>query len=169
MSRPITFCLNHPERRTQGHSLCSTCYSKWLKAANPEYKQRQYERNRKYHLENRDKILASNKAYYEKQAPARRKYGRDRWANMSLDERRNVNFKGTYGISIQDYHMRVQSQNGCCALCGDDPVAPLHVDHNHTTGEVRSLLCCRCNNLIGYLETTDPMVLRKALDYACCL
>jgi hypothetical protein len=40
----------------------------------------------------------------------------------------------------------------------------LSVDHNHTTGAVRGLLCANCNLAIGYAND-DPVVLRKAIAY----
>ena len=40
----------------------------------------------------------------------------------------------------------------------------LDVDHNHDTGEVRGLLCRKCNSAIGLLNE-DPTVLFRAIDY----
>ncbi len=42
-------------------------------------------------------------------------------------------------------------QNRCCAICGKDEKSfkhRLNVDHNHKTGQVRGLLCYRCNKFI---------------------
>lgn len=42
-------------------------------------------------------------------------------------------------------------QNGCCGLCKKDEKSfkrRLNVDHNHKTGQVRGLLCYRCNKFI---------------------
>lgn len=38
------------------------------------------------------------------------------------------------------------------------------MDHNHKTGQVRGLLCDRCNLTIGALED-DAALLQKAIDY----
>lgn len=40
----------------------------------------------------------------------------------------------------------------------------LDVDHDHATGEVRGLLCNRCNQAIGLLQD-DPLIVRSALVY----
>lgn len=66
--------------------------------------------------------------------------------------------------------MRDQQQ-GRCAICettmrigGKPGMDQEHVDHDHTTGEVRGLLCSRCNTSIGKFND-DPALLRRAADY----
>jgi len=54
------------------------------------------------------------------------------------------------------------SQNDECAICGD--TGPQHLDHDHSTGQVRRLLCQRCNHGLG-LFRDDPYVLRVAALY----
>lgn len=66
-----------------------------------------------------------------------------------------------YGISIADYEELLKSQNYVCAICGKPEIArrksgistSLAVDHNHQTGQVRGLLCLRCNTVVGNLES----------------
>ncbi len=57
-------------------------------------------------------------------------------------------------------------QGGGCAICGglNNDGRGLHVDHNHNGGEVRGLLCYKCNLLLG-LCNEDLTLLQKAVIY----
>lgn len=61
-----------------------------------------------------------------------------------------------YGITIAEYDAMLASQNGVCAICKRVPpssrILKFSVDHDHETGEVRGLLCQRCNMALHYLE-----------------
>lgn len=62
-----------------------------------------------------------------------------------------------YGITIEDYNVMFQEQNGCCAICRIHQSQfknKLSVDHDHKTGRVRGLLCVNCNRDLGVLENT---------------
>lgn len=70
----------------------------------------------------------------------------------------------TYGITREQYDRLLQEQGGRCAICGTahvptDMHPDLVIDHDHSTGKVRGLLCPNCNQGIGHLkdsaETTD--------------
>ena len=50
------------------------------------------------------------------------------------------------GITDEDYERMLAAQDGHCFLCPSRPkTRRLHVDHDHKTGDVRKLLCARCN------------------------
>ena len=59
------------------------------------------------------------------------------------------------GVTAEQYAVMLQSQNGACICCGgtNPNNRKLSVDHNHTTDQVRDLLCNRCNMAIGFLES----------------
>lgn len=80
--------------------------------------------------------------------------------------KRSTYLKRNYKIIIEDYEKLSKSQNGKCAICRKECVTGkvLAVDHCHTSGKVRGLLCMRCNRAVGLLEdSTDN--LRRALKY----
>lgn len=68
----------------------------------------------------------------------------------------------TYGISEESLKGLAESQMFLCAICLEE--RPLAVDHCHTTGVVRGLLCKKCNSVLGYMDD-DPERLRRAAAY----
>lgn len=76
--------------------------------------------------------------------------------------------KNEYGITLEEFNKMNEEQNGLCAIC-KKPENPslcdsLSVDHNHTTGKIRALLCRKCNSLLG-LANDNALHLRLAADY----
>ena len=74
--------------------------------------------------------------------------------------------KRTAGISLEEYAVMLESQDGRCCICDalPTPGISLHVDHDHLTGRRRRLLCFRCNNALGDFND-DPSLLRTAAAY----
>lgn len=85
----------------------------------------------------------------------------------SSDYYRNSNLQRNYGITLEDYDDMLLDQKGVCAICGtDDPKGKgrFHVDHCHTTGKVRGLLCHHCNVGLGHFEDNIERLL-DAIEY----
>ena len=92
------------------------------------------------------------------------------------DTRRNIrgrNVRYKYGIESDEFVGMYEDQGGQCVICSidvdlyapDDRKANVaHVDHCHTTGKIRALLCHQCNVGIGAL-TEDIEVLENAIQY----
>jgi len=76
-----------------------------------------------------------------------------------------------FGITRAEYADLFHAQNGVCAICEKPEtekrggkVKTLAVDHNHSTGEIRGLLCVACNTGIGKLKD-DRNILLSAIRY----
>lgn len=83
---------------------------------------------------------------------------------------KNYNLK-KFGITLDDYNRMLRYQSNLCAICKElettklnGKIKLLSVDHCHTTGKVRELLCCRCNLSIGRFEESTQL-LQNAIDY----
>lgn len=78
----------------------------------------------------------------------------------------------TYGVTQARYKSMLEAQGNVCAICREPErrVAKngldyeLGVDHDHSTGEVRGLLCTRCNSAIAFLRE-DPELFASACRY----
>jgi hypothetical protein len=76
---------------------------------------------------------------------------------------RNVKLK-KYNLSLTEYNEFAASQYDRCAICGESTKNTLHIDHDHTTGNVRGLLCPNCNIGLGNFKD-DVTRLWNAIAY----
>jgi len=73
--------------------------------------------------------------------------------------------KSTYGMEPWVFELMLKSQNGYCAICQlPFEGQQINVDHCHSTGKVRGLLCSGCNRGLGSFQDRSE-VLRRAADY----
>lgn len=76
---------------------------------------------------------------------------------------RDAQHVSRYGINLAERAELYAAQDGVCAICAT-VAAPLCVDHDHATGEVRGLLCGDCNRALGMLRD-DADTLARAISY----
>lgn len=99
---------------------------------------------------------------------------RDRYAENKSGRRhysRARRLRANYGITLEQFDQMAAEQKYACAICGEHP-APvgkhnrdtLNVDHDHSTGKVRGLLCVSCNLGLGNFGE-NPARLLRAMDY----
>lgn len=107
-------------------------------------------RAKEYGMKNRERLSAANKRYRE----------------SHKNEIKNMILRRMYGISLESYESMFRAQNGGCKICGKQNLdgKRLYVDHNHTTGTVRGLLCKKCNSGIAYFFE-DEGLLNSAIEY----
>jgi len=81
---------------------------------------------------------------------------------------RRGNYRRMYGVTIADYDALFTLQGGKCAICqSTDPGGGFQhfaVDHDHSTGRIRGLLCVACNRGLG-LFRDDVATLGSAISY----
>ena len=78
----------------------------------------------------------------------------------------------SFGISLEVYQGMFKDQDGKCAICGKQEEEynqnghkfSMAVDHCHETGEIRALLCRKCNTGLGSFNDSQEL-LTKAIDY----
>jgi hypothetical protein len=80
----------------------------------------------------------------------------------------NTYYKREFGITATEYNTLLHKQNNVCKICGQKEQSKrnkrLAVDHCHTTGKVRGLLCSNCNRGVGLLKD-NIQLLEKAIEY----
>ena len=71
--------------------------------------------------------------------------------------------KRRYGLTQADYDVMFSECGGVCEIC-KQPSTLLEVDHCHSTGKVRGLLCNRCNKALGMFKD-DISNFQNAITY----
>jgi hypothetical protein len=111
---------------------------------------------RDYYASHREQIKTAKRAKRQAQP-----------VHVRAVERRS-RFKRHYGLSFEEYDWLLVRQEGSCAICQTQiPVGPgkrFVVDHNSATGQVRGLLCSRCNTALGLFQD-DIARLQAAIRY----
>lgn len=117
-------------------------------------------RSKVWREQNREKLLKQKLDWYyankDRQRESARKNNRKKW----------------YGLEHEDYLQMLENQNHVCAICGkaetvknpSGAIKPMSVDHCHTTGKVRGLLCTKCNIALGNFND-DVSILQSAINY----
>lgn len=77
--------------------------------------------------------------------------------------KREAHLRRTYGISLAEYQLRIEGQQGCCPICTSKLERPV-VDHDHEKGHVRGILCNPCNLGLGFFRD-NPVALSRAATY----
>jgi len=106
--------------------------------------------NAEWYAKNKDRVLATHK----------------KWSDKNKNYFRGWHLKRKYGITLEDFERMNLAQSGRCAICMEMELdnGVLRVDHNHSTGKVRQLLCSRCNQSIG-LSRENVLILRNMIAY----
>ena len=149
-----------PSRGKSGRqSWCRECFNAHLRekyAGDAAFRQRVRERGREWSRANPEKRAAAKRRQY-----AARKQSDPEGERM---KRRRYEARYKYGLEWGDFDALWRSQDGRCAICKSPFTGRVAVDHCHTTGKIRGLLCTRCNVGIGNMRD-DPDMLQRAIDY----
>ena len=124
--------------------------------------------HKQYYKDNKERIEKYRRQWERNNPEKRSKYNKDhkrKWRKNNPRKALEERIK-KYNLSYEDWVRQWTGQDGECAICGQpfDQHSDAYVDHNHKTGEVRGLLCNRCNLGIGFLND-DPKITVRATKY----
>lgn len=117
------------------------------------------------------KRYAEDQDFRDKRSEYHRKY-RQKYREDMKERQRATKLWTNYGMTLDEYEEIYRTQDGVCAICGSGPHGGpewarkqwLSVDHCHTTGHIRGLLCDNCNIGLGKFKD-DPEFLQVAIEY----
>lgn len=138
----------HPDKKFYCKDLCRECYEKQLKEKNPEFWEKQKKNSRDWRKRNKEYSALKAKEYRLKNP-------------LSFERKRNKILK-KYGINNLTFRKMLLFQNDKCYIC-EQPLKETdkfaHVDHCHTTGKVRGILCSQCNWFMSKIDTISDCLL----------
>lgn len=115
-------------------------------------------RNKEYYAANREEIRvqqAASRAANPEKIEVYRSSGK-----ASADDRLR-----RYRLSPEAYQLMLLQQQNACGICKEPFLDKTpHVDHCHTTGKIRELLCHNCNVGLGHFQDSVEQ-LQKAIQY----
>ena len=93
----------------------------------------------------------------------KKRNGLDSWCRACRATYRSEICRGKFRDDLSDDALRdIKQTTTQCVICGD--AGPLVVDHDHTTGKVRGMLCNHCNRGLGHFRD-NPLFLEFAAQY----
>jgi len=158
-SKPLDDFNWHNRGKGQHRNFCKDCQNSWTRKHNQTPGAKDV--RSKWNENNAEKIQEYKDLYKEldandvDRAAKKKSYYRAYWLKQ-------------YGLTIDGYDKMLKDQDGKCKICGTikpgGKMKNFAVDHCHTTGKVRGLLCFSCNVSIGHFAD-DSDNLQKAIDY----
>jgi len=157
---PTHGILKPEERNANGR--CKHCHRSQANKKRDNNREWFNEKIRQDKINNPDKWIV----YYKRQyANLRHKYG---------ETLNDIKRASRFGLTLEQYYGMIAEQDNKCYICkqsetrkqrNDTIPEVLCVDHNHSTKQVRKLLCHACNASFGLLKE-NPIIIKAMLDYS---
>jgi len=132
-------------RKTGHNSYCKLCHK--------NYVAKHYQKNKKTYFEKAEDWKTNN--------PQKRKDVVNKYAKKNPEKLKNNSLKSLYGITLEEFHNKLSLQQHKCAICNNEfkNSKDAHMDHCHTSGNTRDILCMSCNIGLGYFKDSVPIIL----------
>jgi len=149
---------------------CRKRYLRWYKYGDPSIKNNRWGRDQDASTKTCSKCTRelSIDCFYKRSDGYEGRVSKCKGCWRPTFERERARNLRQYDITLEAFDELLARQRGGCAICGAVQSAKgrksLSVDHDHATGEVRGLLCSRCNTGIGMFRD-EPALLAAAIRY----
>lgn len=158
IEKPFDFFHKAKKEKDGLQYSCIDCSKKYHAQRYVNQKEKIRGQIEEYRSKNKEKIERAQLAWKAKNPEKVKQY------------QRVTNLK-KFGLSKEAYDLMVKQQNGLCAICKSPEtfihpqtkqLARLAVDHCHTTGKTRKLLCKNCNTGLGVFKDSQSILMSAA-------
>lgn len=141
-----------------------------------ERRRESIKRSKTKYREKNKQILREKQKLYKKENPEAVKNWNLKYRAKNKQKIKDQRRQIRYGITKQQYDEMLKRQQYCCAICfihlEKTPKKILDVDHCHSNGEIRGLLCNSCNQALGLFKDNKQYI-SMAIQYlenqgVCC-
>lgn len=146
-SKPLGEYHNSVNTKDGRYAMCKPCVNA---------------KNAAWRKANKGKVAECKKRYYMRNWKAIRQHQQQYMETRKVEAaeyRRRWNLAKRYGITLEQYAAMWDRQGGLCGVCRRQH-GRMVVDHDHSTGAVRGILCVRCNVCLGGLGDNLDGVMR---------
>ena len=139
----------HPDRPHKCRGMCSACYQRYKASGNFVKQGKQKQATTCGH--DGQKVVGNGLCKKCYTTDLRRRHG-----ESGRLKRKTYYLGKKYGLSYEQYSKMIVNQDNKCRLCLNEFKVKrhIHVDHCHDTGQVRGIICFKCNQSIGKLGDT---------------
>ena len=118
---------------------------------------------KEWYKKNKNLTKERAKDWVEKN-PEKRKAVARKYAKSNPKTLRNNALKSQYGITLEEFDNKRSAQQHKCAICKNEfkSTRDAHLDHCHTTGKIRDILCGSCNKGLGFFKDSIQTILTAA-------
>ena len=133
------------------------------------------DKNKKWAEKNPEKVKEYSKQHHLKELEENRRRHSSYYHNNKESRKKKIKINAMHRIGWNEEYFNYckDTQKNKCAICGNEEsckdgksgkIRELSMDHNHSTGKARELLCSKCNQGIRALKE-DVVVLENAIKY----
>ena len=118
---------------------------------------------KEWYEQNKDLTKERAKDWVQKNTEKRKEVARN-YARSNPKKLKNNSLKSLYGITLKEFENKRSLQQHRCAICDNEfkSTKDAHMDHCHTSGKVRDILCGACNKGLGHFKDSVQTILSAA-------
>ena len=131
---------------------------RYSKSQSPEERKAYFrDYSRRWRAAHPERVREIHKAWRRRNPEKAVKWSKDNSAKIRL-----AMLKKKYGLTPEAYQAMLDVQRNSCSICLELFAGKVCVDHCHTTGKVRGLLCAGCNSGLGHFKDCPERMVNAA-------